>query len=140
MAEKNVAALMEAEYAKCRQCIAELEAVRDKLPKGYLHTIIGFGEEKHYHYLPSSDPEKPDTLTYLDESCQNFIDALAFKKKINSDLAALYHNLSIFPEFLNDYLPYEKFAEALEKLTEDIKFPNISRRRCISWKVGNADN
>ena len=131
----NIVSLVEAEYERCKYCLAEFEAVRDKLPKGYLHTITGFGKDLHYHYLPPSSSEELGTLTYLDESQQDLIDALISKKKLSVDISKAYDYLSLFPTFLNDYLPFREYAEVLEQLIEDSFFFMVLQRRLAPHKV-----
>ncbi len=138
MATKNMATLIEAEYAKYRYFLAKIEAVWDNLPQGYLHTINPFGKDLHYHYLPPPDPGKPGTLTYLDKSQQPLIDALAFKKKISSDISIMHNNLSLYTTFLVDYIPPEEILPVLEMLIEDAEFFIVCRRRCVSWKFHNS--
>lgn len=131
--------MIEAEYAKYKYSLSQLEAIWDKLPDGYLHTITCLGEERHYRYLPPSRPEKSGSLIYLDGSQQALIDALLYKRNLSSDISKVYHNLALFPGFLHDFVPHEEISEELERLSMTIKYPPIRRRRCVSWRYGQID-
>ncbi|GAB1476366.1 hypothetical protein MASR2M70_12000 [Bacillota bacterium] len=128
--------MIEAEYAKYKYCLAKLDDAWGRLPEGYLHTITGFGEDRHYRYLPPSGPGKPGSLTYLDESQQALIDALMYKKSISSDISTMHHNMCLFPGFLHLYIPYEVMSEELERLSMATEYMLIRRRRLISYRLG----
>ncbi len=136
MNNQNTIPVIESEYAKYKYCLSQLEAVWDKLPEGYLHTITGFGEDRHYRYSPPSGPGKPGSLTYLDESQQALINALMHKKRISSDISTMHHNMCLFPSFLHLYIPYEEISKELERLSMAAEYMIIRRRRLVSFKLG----
>lgn len=131
----DMVSVMQIDYEYCKSCLKKLEAIRDALPEGYLRTITGYGKDKHYLYLPPADPEGTGTMTYLEESQQELIEALTFKKQLFEDISKIYDKLALISISFNIYVPFKEYAKELVKLIENSALVIITRRKLSPDKI-----
>ncbi|HAF60347.1 MAG TPA: hypothetical protein DCK81_04320 [Clostridiales bacterium UBA9856] len=130
--------VMQIDYEYCKSCPKKLEAIRDALSEGYLRTITGFGKDRHYLYLPPADPEGTGTLTYLDESQQELIEALTIKKQLFEDISKIYDKLALISISFNIYIPIKEYAKELAKVIENSALVIITRRKLSQDKIRHS--
>ncbi len=107
MIRNRVTSILSDDLSEHKQLIEKFKLELSLLPEGSLCLRTIRGADRFYHYIPSSSPDIPATLTYISKNKEELKKALARRKFIEESLAVLESNIELLRTLLDRYISYD---------------------------------